>query len=117
MVAQPTAPAVPSVRRLRQALGLSRERMARLLDVSAKTVERWEARDALPTRRADQRLIAQLQEIVDLGLVVYTPEGFHKFMTLRHPVFEGRTALQLIENGEGDAVFGELAGEYEGLGF
>ena len=107
----------PSIRHIRQALGLSRERMARVLDVSAKSIERWEAQDALPPNRYVRRVLGQLQEIVDLGLVVFTADGFRKFMANPLPLFDGRTALQLVEDGRAEEVFGELAGLYEGLGF
>lgn len=101
---------------LRGSFGLSRERMAHLLDVSAKTIERWEARREPPTNPAARRRLAQLDEIAALGLAVYAPEGFRLFLTTPMPVFGGRTALQLIELGEGEAVMGALAADYEGLG-
>lgn len=105
------------IRELRQALRISRERMARLMDVSAKTIERWEARGEPPASRVVRARLAQLREIVDLGQIVWTPEGFHGFMTVPMPVFGGRSALQLIEAGEGERVMGELAADYEGLGY
>lgn len=105
------------LREMRDALGLSRERMARLLDVSAKTIERWEASGMLPASRRLRELLAKLQEIISLGLIVYTPEGFVMFMSWPQPAFDGRTALQLVETGKAETVFGELAGDYEGLGF
>ena len=104
-------------RQIRADLRLSRERMGRLLDVSAKTIERWEARGTPPTNAHLCSRLAKLREIAELGLIVYTPEGFSKFLTLPHPAFEGRTALQLIEQGQADRVLADLAGEYEGLGY
>jgi DNA-binding XRE family transcriptional regulator len=111
--------AVPTLtpRQLREELHLSRERMARLLDVSAKTIERLEARDELPASRAARQRLAQIQEIVKLGRVVYTPHGIDLFLTTPMPVFDNHTALQLIELGQGDRVFAALAEDYEGLGF
>jgi DNA-binding XRE family transcriptional regulator len=104
---------------LRHDLNLSRERMARLVDVSAKTIERWEGQNSLPanakTRIRSQ--FAQLQEMRDLGLSVYTPEGFHHFLRTPLPTFGGRTALQMIEQGRIEEVIGALASDYEGLGF
>ena len=102
---------------LRRDLSLSRERMARLIDVSAKTVERWEHRQALPPGASTRvrKQMAQIQEIRDLGLVVYTPEGFRQFLVTPFPEFEGRTALQMIEQGRGDAVLAALAADYEGV--
>lgn len=105
------------VREIRDALGISRERMARIFDVSAKTIERWEMHDGLPSNRLLRERLAQLQEIVSLGLTVYTPQGFVRFMSTPFRVFDGHTALHLVELGQGEAVFGVLASEYEGLGF
>ncbi len=117
MVTHPTSIAPPDVRELRKALHISRERMARLLDVSAKTIERWEAREELPASRTARARLAQLHEIVVLGQIVWMPEGFQRFVTLPMPVFGGRSALQLIEAGEAERVIGQLAAEYEGLGY
>ena len=101
---------------LRRDLSLSRERMARLVDVSAKTVERWERQHSLPTR-ASSRIRAQIQAVRDLGLCVYTPEGFRLFLKTPLPVFDGRTPLQMIEQGRADDVISALASDYEGLGY
>ncbi len=103
---------------LRRDLNLSRERMARLVDVSAKTVERWEHQRSLPAR-ASARIrarFAQIQEVRDLGLCVYTPEGFRQFLRTPLPAFAGRTPLQMIEQGRADDVIAALAADYEGLG-
>src|SRR5438067_11913621 len=76
MVLQRPPVSTLSARQLRAGLRLSRERMARLLDVSAKTVERWEERDALPASGQVRSRLAQLREIADLGLAVYTPDTY-----------------------------------------
>jgi DNA-binding XRE family transcriptional regulator len=101
---------------LRHDLKLSRERMARLVDVSAKTVERWEQHDALPANARVRSQLAQIQAVRDLGLAVYTPDGFQVFLQTPLPLFNGRTPLQMIEQGEIERVFDALATEYEGLG-
>src|SRR5262245_58260103 len=104
---------------LRRDLNLSRERMARLVDVSAKTVERWEHQRSLPPR-ASSRIraqLAQIQEVRDLGLCVYTAEGFRQFLRTPLPTFDGRTPLQMIEQGQAKAVISALASDYEGLGY
>jgi transcriptional regulator with XRE-family HTH domain len=101
---------------MRSALGLSRERMARLFDVSAKTIERWERRGDGPPPTADRKRLLQIREIIDLGRVVYTDEGLHLFLTSPMPVFGGSTALELIERGEGDSVYSALVKDYEGPG-
>jgi DNA-binding XRE family transcriptional regulator len=104
---------------LRRDLRLSRERMARLVDVSAKTVERWEHQQGLPSGASSRvrEQLAQIQEIRDLGLIVYTPEGFQLFLKTPLPTFAGRTALQMIEQGHAEAVLAALASDYEGLGY
>ena len=102
-------------RQIREQLQLSRERMARLLDVTAKTIERWEGRD-VPTAPRLQHRLASLHEIAQLGMTVYTAEGFRQFLTTPLPEFEGRTALQLIELDEAERVLAALAADYEGLG-
>jgi hypothetical protein len=101
-------------RAIRGALSLSYERMARLLDVSGRTVERMEELGRVPRSAAVAERLGQLAQIVELGQVVYTPDGWRQFLTLPQPRFGGRTALQLIERGEADRVIGALATDYEG---
>ena len=104
---------------LRRDLSLSRERMARLLDVSAKTVERWEHQHSLPPGASarTRAQLGQIQEVRDLGLCVYTLEGFRQFLKTPLPTFDGRTPLQMIEQGRAHDVISALASDYEGLGF
>ena len=52
-----------------------------------------------------------------LGLIVYTREGFDLFMTTPMAVFDNHTAIQLIEIGRGDEVLSAFAADYEGMGF
>jgi transcriptional regulator with XRE-family HTH domain len=104
-------------RDLRAAFRLSRERLARLLGVSAKTVERWEARPTRPARDETRTRMAQLREIAELGALVYGGERLGDFMTAPLAEFDGRTPLQLIERGEADRVLAALAADYEGGGY
>jgi transcriptional regulator with XRE-family HTH domain len=101
---------------LRHDPGISRERMARLMDVSAKTIQRWEERETLPQDQRVRRQFADLREIVDLGLVVYTEDGFREFLTTPLRAFDGLTALRMIELDRSDEVLAALATDYEGLG-
>jgi transcriptional regulator with XRE-family HTH domain len=101
---------------IRRDLHLSRERMARLMDVSAKTIQRWEERETLPQDQRVRRQFADLREIVDLGLVVYTEDGFREFLTTPLRAFDGLTALRMIELDRSDEVLAALATDYEGLG-
>jgi DNA-binding XRE family transcriptional regulator len=116
MVAYPTGTARSSPKELRRELRLSRERMARLMDVSAKTIERWEAKPGVPSAPTARERLASLREILDLGRIVYTADGFQAFLTTPQPRFHGATALQLIELGRTAEVLGALAEDYEGLG-
>jgi transcriptional regulator with XRE-family HTH domain len=104
-------------RDLREAFRLSRERLARLVGVSAKTVERWEAKATRPARDETRARMAQLREIAELGATVYTPDGLGAFLEAPLAEFNGLTALQLIERGEADRVLAALAADYEGAGY
>ncbi len=115
MVSSSTHPSILTLAELRKQLNISRERMSRLIDVSAKTIERWEARGGMPSNQLlRERLV---QEIAYLGLMIYTREGFDLFMTTPMGVFDNHTALQMIEHGRGDEVFSAFAADYEGMGF
>lgn len=102
---------------LRRDLDLSRERMARLVDVSAKSIERWEEQQTLPSSARVRIQLAQIQQMRDLGLSVYTLDGFRQFLRTPLPVLGDRTPLQMIEQGGIDQVIAALAADYEGLGF
>lgn len=52
---------------------------------------------------ADSAQLAQIQEVRDLGLCIYTPEGSRHFLRTPLPTFDGRTPLQMIEQGRADA--------------
>jgi len=104
-------------RDLRDILRLSRERLARLIGVSAKTVERWEARPTRPARDETRARMAHLREIAELGASVYTREGLADFLDVPLAEFGGLTALQLMERGEADKVIAALAADYEGAGY
>ena len=116
-MATTTPVAAVDVRHVREQLGLSRERLARLLDVSAKTIERWEERDTLPSSFLVRQRLTQLQEIADLGRLVYSAEAFALFLTSPLAEFDGQTALQLIALGQTERVLAALASDYEGLGY
>lgn len=103
-----------SVAAIRHDLGVSRERMARLLDVSSRTIARWEDHQQLPSNRWVLQVLIQVSNIVELGHESLTPDGFRTLMTTPQPVFGHRSGVELIERGEAEAVYRELAGMYEG---
>lgn len=109
------APVQP--RDLREAFRLSRERLGRLVGVSAKTVERWEAKPTRPARDETRTRMAQLRDIAELGATVYTRDGLGDFLEAPLAEFSGLTALQLIERGEADRVLAALAADFEGAGY
>ena len=104
-----------SVAQIRKDLGISRERMARLLDVSARTIQRWEEQDQLPSNRWVMQVLVDVQNIVDLGLQVFEPRAVHLIMTTPQPGFGNESGLELVEAGRANEVFGYLAGAYEGF--
>src|SRR4051794_11939719 len=93
---------------LRRDLNLSRERMARLVDVSSKSIERWEEQQTLPSSSRVRIQLAQIQQMRDLGLSVYTLDGFRQFLRTPLPVFGDRTPLQVIEQGGIEEVIAAL---------
>lgn len=104
------------IAKLRAELELSREKLARVFDVSAKTIERWEARHSLPSTTANRQLAGDLREIIDLAIVVYGADGMRRFLGLPLPGHEGATPLQLIERRQSGTVFAALSADYEGMG-
>ena len=106
--------ALPAPRDLRRELALSRERMARLLSVSSKTVERWEAQAHPPRSERAVARLATLGEVVRVARLVYGPDGVRAFLTTPTREFGGRSPLQLLEQDEGDRVLATLAADYEG---
>jgi len=104
-------------RDLREAFRLSRERLARLVGVTAKTIERWEAKPTRPARDETRVRMAQLREIAELGATVYSGERLGDFLEAPLAEFGGLTALQLIERGEADRVLAAIAADYEGAGY
>jgi transcriptional regulator with XRE-family HTH domain len=102
---------------IRQGLAISQERMSHLLKVSTKTVTRWEKGEQKPSDPDTLLRLAKLKEIVELGLMVYTPEGLKEFLNTPLPVFGGRCAFDLLQLGEYETVIGTLAADFEGTGF
>ena len=100
---------------IRQALCVSRDRMGRLLDVTPRTVQRSEQDRRLPTSRTATERLAQLREIIDLGRVVYSPDGFATFLQTPIPALGLATPLQAIERWQADRVLALLAADYEGV--
>ncbi len=101
---------------IRHGPALSQERMGAILQVSPKTVTRWERHERRPGEDMLRR-VAKLKEIVDLGASVYMPEELNEFLSTPLPVFGGRSGMDLLRLGEFDAVIAALAADFEGTGF
>ena len=104
------------LRLVRNTLPISQEQVARLLKVSSRTVARWEKSDSGPERQEQRERLVRLQEIIDLGTKVYTPEGLREIFSAPLPEFGNKTAYDMLSIGDYDAVLSALAADYEGLG-
>jgi hypothetical protein len=103
---------------IREGLGLSPESLIKLLlGVNAETVNLWETHEKLPEDTAIQEKLAKLEEIIDLGLMVYTPEGLKEFLSTPLPIFNQHCALYLLQLGNYENVRSALASDLEGTGF
>ncbi|MFZ2955375.1 MAG: transcriptional regulator [Candidatus Ozemobacteraceae bacterium] len=102
---------------IRASLDLSTETLGRMLQVSSRTITRWEEQENVPRDPNQVLRIYKLKEIVDIGLRVYTPEGLREFLSKPQPAFSGHTAYQLMSIGEYDTVLSALVADFEGLGF
>ncbi len=61
--------------------------------------------------------VAKLKEIQELGLMVYTPDGFQEFLKTPLTVLGGRCAMELLILGDYEAVISALVADFEGTGF
>ncbi len=100
------------LRRLRASLGLSQEGLARALDVSGRTVERWEA-GTVPASEATLRVLDQLDEIAVLGREVYG-DDLPRFMNTPRRSLGWRSPASALMRGEIRDVLGVLAQAAEG---
>lgn len=92
--------------------------MGQLLGVSGKTIVRWEGKHGPPLNDSLRMArLAAIQEIAFLGRIVYTAEGFVRFLRIPLAEFGGHTALESIALGDTEAVLAALASDYEGLGY
>ena len=95
---------------------LSREKLAQLIGVSPRTLNRWVKSGTGPERREHITRLSKLHEILDLGIKVYTTQGLRDFFKTPLPEFDHQTAFDILSIGRFDDVLGALAADYEGLG-
>ncbi len=102
---------------IREQLSLPQEKISSILKISVKTLSRAE-KEGRSLKDSDLRLrLAKLNEIADLGQMVYTKAGLSEFLITPLPIFDNRTALDLMLIGDYDRVISALAADYEGLGY
>ncbi|MDO8658238.1 MAG: hypothetical protein Q7K55_05845 [Candidatus Levybacteria bacterium] len=56
----------------------------------------------------------RLKEIRELGNIVFTGEGYKIYMNSSYKGFDGKTPVQMVKDGNDEAVLRDLAGLYEG---
>jgi transcriptional regulator with XRE-family HTH domain len=107
----PRAPG--EIRSLRSHLGLSQESFSRAVEVSARSVERWEAKGARIEDGAILRRVALLAEIAQLAGEVYG-EGIDTFMRTPRRSLAMRSPKEALVRGDLEAVREILIRSLEG---
>lgn len=103
----------PRIRALRSRLGLSQESFSRALDVSTRSVERWEAKGASTEDGETIRRVSALEEISRLTTEVYGPD-VESFMRTPRRSLGMRTPKEALVRGDLEAVRQVLIGSLEG---
>lgn len=103
----------PDIRKLRERLGLSQESMSRALDVSARSVERWEAATSASGSADIQRRLALMAEIAELATEVFGDE-VQTFMTTPRRSLGMRTPREALIRGDLESVRRLLVNALEG---
>lgn len=101
------------IRSLRGRLGLSQELFSRVLDVSARSVERWEAQEATRVNAETSRRLAVTQEILALAGEVYG-DGVDAFMATPRRSLAMRTPREAMVRGDLEEVRHLLVDSLEG---
>jgi uncharacterized protein (DUF2384 family) len=104
---------IENIRTVRDYLGLSQESLSRALDVSARSVERWEATGATSSNADVARRVALLTEIADLASEVYA-DAVSTFMATPRRSLGMRTPREAMTRGDLDAVRQILINALEG---
>ena len=94
---------------------LSREKLAQLLHVSPRTINRWIKSGTGPEKREHIVRLSRIHAILELGGKVYTEKGLKDFFMTTIPEFEHQTAFDMLSIGKFDVVLSALAADFEGL--
>jgi transcriptional regulator with XRE-family HTH domain len=103
----------PDIRTLRARLGLSQELFSRVLDVSARSIERWEARATTAVADDVSRRLAATSEILSLAAEVYG-DDVASFMSTPRRSLRMRTPRDAMIHGDLEAVRHILVNALEG---
>lgn len=103
----------PEIRMTRDHLGLSQELMSRVLEVSTRSVERWESLGSVAVDPNVQRRLATASEIAALAREVYG-EAITTFMSTPRRALEMRTPREAMVHGDLEAVRQILINALEG---
>jgi DNA-binding transcriptional regulator YiaG len=110
-VVQPKALPRMSVSRIMKVLGVSQEMLARMLNVSSRTVHRW-VKGSRPRRKPEldklSRVALMLEQTLD------TPDAIQGYLHHANPNFNGEEPLSLLFRGDFAKVEGDLLAIQEG---
>ena len=101
------------IRALRSRLGLSQESFSRTVEVSSRSVERWEAKGTQTDDAETLRRVSLLSEISRLATEVYGAD-VSAFMTTPRRSLAMRTPKEALVKGDLEAVREVLIGALEG---
>ena len=88
---------------LRQRGGLQGKDIANILGASPPTVSRWSRGAGAPTLHT-QTVIAELRYVVERLSDFYAPDETRLWLHARHPLLDGRRAIDLIRDGRTEEV-------------
>lgn len=102
----------PDLRKVAQLLQVSHESLARILNVSSKTVQRW----LKGTRPRHKPELERLQQLVSLLLDTLNSEhAIRGYLNHPNPSLGGETPIALLTRGEFDRVEADLQAVREGV--
>lgn len=98
---------------LRQRGGLKSSDVANVAAVSPATVSRWTLGTSFPHPKT-QLLISDLRYVVDRLAELYDPRETRVWLYSKHPLLDGKRAIDLIHEGRADEVLAVIASLDEG---
>lgn len=104
----------PEITSALEDLGLSQEMLARILQVSARTVARWLAGDVEPSPDHRERL-EKIKQIHREMLKALRPGAISKYLQAYNETLGGRRPLDLLLSHQFDAILADLAALQEGV--